>query len=309
MEENKNENILYGHFDHPITYSGRTNNHNRIYDPSIFDEIKNKFIMGVDPALGNNSDYTVFSKVNNLYKYETIIADSYAEEIMKLYENAKNKPIKIGFNLDDVVRATSERIYWFYIKFYLKKYGVEPNLNYEDLDLSDIKKTLGLSNETIELDNDSVDEDGIIDLTKISNDNYNDGLSEYETFIEENYLDIFGNSKEVYKGVSNDLNNLFELMNENNIKPIIIQRESGIIRNATLFFLSDKGIGMDQINFIKTYEGAFEHCDYLVAANPNFLNINPNKTIKINTHYNKHIKVKYELDKIKEMFELVLNIN
>lgn len=245
------------------------------------------------------TDVVDCKKIDDLYNYESSLTNN----------PINKKPIKIGFNLDDVIRATSERVYWFYIKFYLKKYGVEPNLNYEDLDLSNIKKTLGLSNEAVELDNDSVDEDGIIDLTKISNDNYNDGLSEYETFIEENYLDIFGNSKEVYKGVSNDLNNLFELMNENNIKPIIIQRESGIIRNATLFFLSDKGIGMDQINFIKTYEEAFEHCDYLVAANPNFLNINPNKTIKINTHYNKHIKVKYELDKIKEMFELVLNIN
>ncbi len=267
------------------------------YNGGFYDSFK-KYIMGVDCAWEWDHDVNILTSIDDLYHYESNRISDYKEP----------KPIKIGFNLDDVIRATSERIYWFYIKFYLKKYGVEPNLNYEDLDLSDIKKGLGLSNDKVELENNIVDEDGIIDLTKINNNDYNDGLSEYETFIEENYLDIFGNSKEVYKGVSNDLNNLFELMNENNIKPIIIQRESGVIRNATLFFLSDKGIGMDQINFVKTYEEAFDHCDYLVAANPNFLNVNPNKTIKIKTHYNKDIKVEYELDKIKEMFDLVLTI-
>ncbi len=242
----------------------------------------------------NNNDY---SSIDDLYHFES-------NQLNNIEQHKPIKQLTIGFNLDDVVRATSERIYWFYVKFYLKKYGVEPKLNYEDIDLSDIKKSLGLSNEVVEL-GETNSEDGIIDLTNIKQD-YNDGLTEYQTFIEENYLDIFGNSKETYKGVSNDLNNLFELMYENNIKPIIIQRESGIIRNATLFFLSDKGISVDQINFIRKYEDAFDYCDYLVTANPNFMGIG--KTIKINTHYNTNINSDYSFNNIKDMFNLVLKL-
>jgi hypothetical protein len=213
-----------------------------------------------------------------------------------------NPPITIGFNLDDTVRYTSERIYWYYVKFYLKKYGKDPEINFEDVDLSNIQKSLGLNNQIEGIE--TIGENEIIDNTDKT---FSDGLTEYQTFIEENYLDIFGNSKETYKGVSNDLNNLFELMIENNIKPIIIQKESGVIRNATLFFLSDRGIAIDQINFIKKYEDAFDYCDYLVTANPNFMGIG--KTIKINTHYNEKIKADYSFDKIKEMFEIVLTLN
>lgn len=237
------------------------------------------------------------STLGDLYNYESVIDTTHSKPNLET-------PLRLGFNIDDVVRDTSKRIFWFYVKDYLTNYGIVPSLNYEDVDLGDLSNSLGFKKESKLPIEDKYDE--IVDANEVVDKKT---AFEYEKFIQDNYLDIFGNSTEVYKGASTDLNNLFEFLKEENIKPVIIQREGGIIRNATFLFLSDKGISIDQVNFIKNYEDAFDYCDILVTANPNFLKIgSKNNIIKLNTHYNKDIETTYEINKINDMFDLVNKI-
>ena len=51
----------------------------------------------------------------------------------------------------------------------------------------------------------------------------------------------------------------------------LIQKEGGIIKNATMFYLSDRCININEIHFIKNYHEIWNKCDVMVAANQRYL--------------------------------------
>jgi len=177
----------------------------------------------------------------------------------------------IGFNIDDVLRNTSERIYGFYLKEH-------PNNDVDiKVNLSDIQGSLNMNDE------------------------------EYKEFIEDYLLEIYGSTADQYKNSNKDFNALVNFLNENGHEVVIIQEETGKIRSATLYFLSDRCLDVNSIFFINDILDIRKKCDIFVTANPKHLMIEDLKTVKVNRVYNKDINKENSINEIKDLFNLFVN--
>ena len=124
----------------------------------------------------------------------------------------------------------------------------------------------------------------------------------FEDFV----IEIFGSSDEVFKNSIFAFNRIVKaLSEEKNIESLIITKELGRVRAATLFFLSNKTCEADTIRFVEKDEEYWSHVDILVTDNPNLLNNVPEgkKTIKIKTDFNKECKSDVEIDTILELMD------
>ncbi len=174
-----------------------------------------------------------------------------------------------GFNIDDVLRNTTERIW----TFFLREYPDSP-LVLDDLNGGDIQGSLGLSDE------------------------------EYNEFIENYILEIYGSATDQYKNSNKDFNVLVKFLAEFGHECVIVQKESGKVKNATLYFISDRCLDVNHIHFISV-DNFWDYCDVLVTANPTHLTLGK-KVIKIKRQYNSHIESKTEISEIKDIFNLDL---
>lgn len=175
-----------------------------------------------------------------------------------------------GFNIDDVLRNTSERIWTFYTREY-----PDSSLKLEDINIGDLQTSLGLSTD------------------------------QYQEFIDDYILEIFGSANDQYKNSNKDFNVLVKFLAEYGHECVIIQKESGKIKNATLYFISDRCIDINHIHFIND-NNFWAYCDVLITSNPNLLKLS-NKKIKVEREYNKDIKCKISINDIKDIFNLDLN--
>lgn len=180
--------------------------------------------------------------------------------------------MKIGFDLNGVLRDILTKIETTYIKTYPNKdivYPILPHKLFESLIF-----------------------DSELELTD---------------FMLDNYLEIFGCSKEQYKGCVNQFNDLCDYLKTKNIEPFIICKETNKMRSSTFYFLSSNGCTPDKVIFTENNDDIWKEVDILVTANHNYLTNKPEgkRTIKVNRYYNEDIRnADYEISEIKEIFDL-----
>ncbi len=175
-----------------------------------------------------------------------------------------------GFNLDDVLRNTSERVWAFYKKQY-------PNsaLKLHQVNIANIQSSLNLTSE------------------------------KYSEFIQDYMLEIYGSANDQYKNSNKDFNSLVAILANKGHKSVIIQEEAGKIKNATLYFISDRMLDVNDIHFVQDQDDIWKKCDVLVTANPKYL-ADPfsQNMIKVQRSYNFNIKSEYTINEIKDLFKI-----
>lgn len=176
-----------------------------------------------------------------------------------------------GFNLDSVLRNTIERVFNFYTNEHPSS-----TLKVEDINIGDIRASLGLSEK------------------------------KYTEFLEDYILEIFGSAKDQYRNSNKDFNNLVYYLNEKGHEVVIIQEETGKIKSATLYFISDRCLDISAVYFVKDNGSIWNKCDVLITANPKHLINAEKKVIKVNRPCNSEILTEFVVNEIKDIFNLDL---
>lgn len=188
----------------------------------------------------------------------------------------------VGFNLDDVLRNTSERILGYFLKEYPNS-----NLKLEDVNIGNLKS---LPFQTKEKDRELLSTDQVI-----------------EQFFQDYVMEIFGSSRDQYPNSNKDFNRLVSFLDENSHKTIIVQKENGKIKNSSLYFICDRFLDINDVTFTNKIESMWDKCDTLVAANPKIIDYaikNNKNVIKVERWYNQDLKTEFSIKEIKDIFNL-----
>lgn len=125
-------------------------------------------------------------------------------------------------------------------------------------------------------------------------------------------MQIFGHAGSTEISSMNDLNDFYLEFRDNN-DILIVSDEIGKSKPSTLFFLSKFGCLVEKIKFFSnsTKKSLWDELDILLTANPNLLlNYPKNKTIiKFETSYNQEIKSELTISSIKELKNIIKNLN
>jgi len=194
--------------------------------------------------------------------------------------------MKIAIDLNGVLRDTLGKIEQVYDKFYVANENNDSEFKYEIIYPID---SLNLLNHfKFPLDDDL-----------------------YNFLYVEHPMEIFGHAASVEYTGMNDLNDFYLDMREN-YEIIIISDEIGKSKPATLFFLSKFSCLIENIKFYseQTKNEVLKSIDVLLTANPNLLLNVPNNlvVIKYEQEYNKNIKTKHSINKIKEFKDKILEL-
>jgi hypothetical protein len=132
------------------------------------------------------------------------------------------------------------------------------------------------------------------------------------TFMYEDYtMELFGHSPSTETLTFNYLNDMYLNLRDNN-DLLIVSDEIGKSKPSSLFFLSKFVCEFEKIKFYSnsTINSMWNEIDVLLTANPSLLLDYPSdKTlIKYNTDYNKNVTSEYEINKIKELEEVIKNL-
>lgn len=194
--------------------------------------------------------------------------------------------MRIGIEINGVLRNTLGKIEQTYQKFMIDKTdGIESEDEFE----YKINKP--------------------IDSLEIKNHfSFKDDEELYSFLYEEFPMEIFGHAQSTEYSTFNDLNDIyFNLRNEHDF--IIISDEIGKSKPSSLFFLSKFVCEIEKIKFYSnsTINSMWNEIDVLLTANPYLLLDYPSdKTVvKYVTDYNKDIKSEYEIEKIKQLEEII----
>ena len=190
--------------------------------------------------------------------------------------------MRIGIEINGVLRNTLGKIEQTYNKFYVEKTeGIEDEdeFKYEvisGLDSLDIKSYL----------------------------KFKDDEELFSFLYEEFPMEIFGHAQSTEYTTFNDLNELyFQLRDKHEM--IIVSDEIGKSKPASLFFLSKFGCQFEKIVFYSNYtiNEMWNQVDILITSNPNLLENHPDDkmVIKYNTIYNKHVDSFHSITSIREL--------
>lgn len=134
---------------------------------------------------------------------------------------------------------------------------------------------------------------------------------EYLSFMYEEFaMEIFGHSPSSEMSTFYDLNDLI-VKYKDNVKFLLISKQIGKTKPATLFFISKFGCEFDKIIFYNKLNenNIWGEFDVLLTANPDLLSQNKNKTlIKFETSYNLNTNCDLTITSIKELEETIKNI-
>jgi hypothetical protein len=187
--------------------------------------------------------------------------------------------MKIGIELNGVLRDTLKKIQQEYEKWYLENpFKEEDEFQYEvisDLTSLDISKHLKFKDEN-EL---------------------------YDFLYKEHTMEIFGHAGSVEPSGLIDFNEFYlDMRDEHDI--LIVSDEIGKSKPASLFFISKFGCLVESVKFYSesTINSLWESVDVLLTANPNLLLNHPEDkiVIKFNTIYNKEIESTHNISTLKE---------
>jgi hypothetical protein len=194
--------------------------------------------------------------------------------------------MRIGIELNGVLRNTVGKIEQTYQKFMIDKTdGIESEDDFE----YKISKP--------------------IDSLEIKNHfSFKDDEELFSFLYEEFPMEIFGHAQSTEYSTFNDLNEIyFKLRNEHDF--IIVSDEIGKSKPASLFFLSKFVCEFEKVKFYSnsTINSMWNEIDVLLTSNPALLLEHPSDKIliKYNTEYNQTISSNYEINKIKELEEVI----
>ena len=188
--------------------------------------------------------------------------------------------MRIGIELNGVLRDTLRKIQQEYEKWYIENYfNEDEEFKYEvitKLTSLEISKHLKFKNE--------------------------DEL--YDFLYKEHTMEIFGHAGSVETSGMIDFNDFYLDVRDNH-DIIIVSDEIGKSKPASLFFISKFGCLVESVKFYSesTINSLWDSIDILLTANPKLLLTHPeNKiVIKYNTSYNSDIKTEHEILTIKEL--------
>ena len=192
--------------------------------------------------------------------------------------------MRIGIDLNGVLRDTLGKIEQVYDKFYLSNEDGESDFKYEIIE--------------------PIDSLNLLNHFKFPSDN-----DLYEFLYIEHPMEIFGHASSVEYTGMNDLNDFYVDMRDNH-EIIIVSDEIGKSKPATLFFLSKFSCLVENIKFYseQTKNNMLDSIDVLLTANPDLL-LNENKiVIKYEQIYNQNINSKYNINKIKDLKNKITEI-
>ena len=192
--------------------------------------------------------------------------------------------MRIGIDLNGVLRDTLGKIEQVYDKFYLSNEDGESDFKYEMIE--------------------PIDSLNLLKHFKFPSDN-----DLYEFLYIEHPMEIFGHAPSVEYTGMNDLNDFYIDMRDNH-EIIIVSDEIGKSKPATLFFLSKFSCLVENIKFYseQTKNNMLDSIDVLLTANPDLL-LNENKiVIKYEQIYNQNINSKYNINKIKDLKNKITEI-
>jgi len=194
--------------------------------------------------------------------------------------------MKIAIDLNGVLRDTLGKIEQVYDKFYVTNEENDSEFKYE-----------------INYPIDS--------LNLLNHFKFPLGDDLYNFLYVEHPMEIFGHAASVEYTGMNDLNDFYLDMRDNH-EIIIVSDEIGKSKPATLFFLSKFSCLIENIKFYseQTKNEMIKSIDVLLTANPNLLLDVPNNlvVIKYEQEYNKNIKTKHSINKLKEFKDKILEI-
>jgi hypothetical protein len=202
--------------------------------------------------------------------------------------------MKIGIEINGVLRDTLKKVQQEYEKWYL-------NENLKELKLIQ--------------DDPSIERKVISDVTSLEltkHLSFKDEDEVYNFLYKEHTMEIFGHAGSVeYNGMS-DLNDFyFDMRDFHEI--IIVSDEIGKSKPSSLFFLAKFGCLVENIKFYSeiTINSLWDSIDILLTANPNLLLNHPEnkKLIKYETFYNKDIKTEYSISTLKELKTKIEELN
>jgi hypothetical protein len=191
--------------------------------------------------------------------------------------------MKIGIELNGVLRDTLKKIQQEYEKWYL-------NNPFRDENEEDDFKYEVLS-----------------ELTTLNISNHLKFRSEdelYDFLYKEHTMEIFGHAGSVEPSGLLELNEFYLDMRESH-DIIVVSDEIGKSKPASLFFISKFGCLVESVKFYSesTINSLWDSVDILLTANPKLLLNHPkNKiVIKFNTTYNEGIESDFNISSLKEL--------
>jgi hypothetical protein len=191
--------------------------------------------------------------------------------------------MKIGIELNGVLRDTLKKIQQEYEKWYLnnpfRDENEEDDFKYEVL--SELT-TLDISNHLKFRGEDEL----------------------YDFLYKEHTMEIFGHAGSVEPSGLLELNEFYLDMRESH-DIIVVSDEIGKSKPASLFFISKFGCLVESVKFYSesTINSLWDSVDILLTANPKLLLNHPkNKiVIKFNTIYNEGIESEFNISSLKEL--------
>lgn len=194
--------------------------------------------------------------------------------------------MRIGIELNGVLRDTLKKIQQEYEKWFLNETWIDLNLTPKEIEierkiLSDLT-TLDIKNHLVFKDDDEL----------------------YNFLYKEHTMEIFGHAGSVEYTSMTDLNEFYlDFREKHDI--IIVSDEIGKSKPASLFFISKFGCLVESVRFYSesTLDNLWNCVDILLTANPSLLLNHPKDKILIKylTEYNKNIEVEHEITKLKEL--------
>ena len=194
--------------------------------------------------------------------------------------------MRIGIDLNGVLRDTLGKIEQVYDKFYVSNDEGGSEFNYEIIYPID-------------------------SLNLMNHFKFENSEDLYNFLYVEHPMEIFGHATSVEYTGMNDLNDFYVDMRDK-YKIVLVSDEIGKSKPATLFFLSKFSCLIENIMFYseQTKNNMLGTIDVLLTANPDLLlkEVDGLKVIKYEQEYNKNSKAKYSINKLKELKDKILEI-
>jgi hypothetical protein len=189
--------------------------------------------------------------------------------------------MRIGIELNGVLRDTLKKIQQEYEKWYIENPFKETEDEFEYQVISDID-TLNIMNHLKFKDEDEL----------------------YNFLYKEHTMEIFGHAGSVEVSSMMDFNEFYFDIRDNH-DVLIVSDEMGKSKPASLFFISKFGCLVETVKFYSetTINSMWDSIDVLLTANPKLLLEHPEDklVIKYNTNYNSEINIEHSISSIKEL--------
>jgi hypothetical protein len=198
--------------------------------------------------------------------------------------------MKIGIEVNGVLRDTITKILQVYEKWYIDNHLIEKKEgDFEYAIISDIT-SLNLSQHLKFQNEDEV----------------------YDFLYTEHCMEIFAHSPSVEMSTFVDFND-FYVENRDQHEILIVSDEIGKSKPATLFFLSKFGCQVEKVKFYSkiTIDSMWDEVDVLLTASPDLLLNHPEnkKVIKFESPYNTEIQKEITIKEFKDLNETIKKLN